>query len=180
MSRTKGTDVVALRALCKERGREFEAALVASLPPELAKLYQESLAFNWNPVEAQTRLYEAAAEALYPGEPERMMRLGREMARRSYSGVYKVLLRLPSTQFVIGQAAKLWVTYFEQGKGVIIDPRDRTATFAVLDYPDLPAGMRQIVRGNITAVTEMTGVKNIRVAHLDADPMAWKWVVTWE
>ncbi len=180
MYRTKGTDVVALRQIFKERGGEAERAFLAKLAPAQAELYQRSLAFIWNDVDQQTAVYHAAAEVLYPGEAEGLKRLGWEMARRSYRGVYRVLLRLPSTQFVMSQAAKLWSTYFERGRAAVEDAGRGRATFVLYDYPELPADMRQIVRGNITAAAETTGARNVRVLHVDSDPRSWKWVIQWD
>jgi hypothetical protein len=166
--KTKGTDVVALRQIFKERGSTAEQAFLARLAPDLLDLYQRSLAFVWNDVDQQTAVYRAAAEVLYPGDAEGLKQLGWEMARRSYHGVYKVLLRLPSTQFVMSQAA----TVEDAGRG--------HATFILQDYPELAADMRQIVRGNITAAAETTGARNVRVFHVDRDPQAWKWVIQWD
>ena len=176
--RTKGTDIVALRKIFKARGdaADFEA----SLPPDLRRLYRESLAFHWNPVTDQTALYRAASEVLYPGDPDGLMRLGRDMALHSYSTVYKILLRLPTTQFVIAQAAKLWSAYFDRGRAAVEEVSPKGAVFVLRDYPELPADMRQIVRGNITAAAETTGVKGVRVRHEDADARAWRWVIAWE
>lgn len=179
MSKIKGTDVVALRVLLKEKGAAAEEAFQGLLTSELKRLYLDTMAFTWNSVDLQTRLYEAAVEILFPGDPDGLCRLGREMARRSYSTIYKILLRLPSLQFVMNQAAKMWVAYFEQGVGSIIDAGEKTATFVVSGYPELPRSMRQVVRGNITAITELTGIKNVRIRHDESDPKAWKWIVQW-
>jgi Protein of unknown function (DUF2378) len=179
MYKTKGTDLVALRQIFKELGPEKEQAFRARLSAERVDLYQRSLAFIWNDVDEQVAVYEAAAAVIHPDDPEGLKQLGWEMARRSYSGVYKILLRLPSTQFVMNQAAKLWNTYFERGRATVEDAGPHRAVFVLRDYPELAAAMRQIVRGNITAAAETTGAKAVRVDHLDADPQAWKWVVTW-
>ncbi len=180
LSRTKGTDVVALRKMFKEKGEAAEKEFLSRLSPAVRDLYQQSLAFQWNAVELQTQLYRAAAEALFPGSPDPLRRLGYEMARRSYSGVYQFLLRIPSTSFVIHQAAKLWNTYFEQGKASVEVSGAKSAVFWLREYPELPADMRQVVRGNITAAAETTGAKHVRVEHVDADPEAWGWSITWE
>jgi hypothetical protein len=172
--------VVALRRIFKERGAGMERAFLAGLEPDLLELYRGSLAFVWNDVDRQTAVYRAAAQVLYPDDPEGLKRLGWEMARRSYSGVYKILLRLPSTRFVMDQAAKLWTTYFERGQAAVEDAGRGHATFVLRNYPELAADMRQIVRGNITAAAETTGARNVRVRHVETDPQAWKWVIQWD
>lgn len=180
MFKTKGTDVVALRQILKERGTEQEQAFLAKLTPDQAELYRSSLAFVWNDVDLQVAVYRVAASVLYPGDPEGLKRLGWEMARRSYRGVYRILLRLPSTQFVMDQAAKLWTTYFERGRAAVEEAAPGRAVFVLRGYSELAADMRQIVRGNITAAAETTGARNVRVVHVDTDPQAWKWVIQWE
>lgn len=180
MFKTKGTDVVALRRIFKERGAGPEQVFLSRLPPDLLDLYRCSLAFVWNDVDLQVALYRAAAEVLFPNDREGLKRLGWEMARRSYSGIYKILLRLPSTRFVMDQAAKLWTTYFERGRATVEEAGRGRAVFVLRGYPELAADMRQIVRGNITAAAETTGARNVRVVHVDADPQAWKWVIQWD
>lgn len=176
----KGTDIVALRKIFTDQGAAAEKAFLDSLAPELRDLYQATLHSTWSPVDLQTRLYEQAALTLYREADDRMYRLGRAMADRSYSGVYKFFLKIPSVEMVIGTAAKVWGTYFDTGQASVEKSADKEIFFVVKHYPELPAPMREVIGGNISSIMEYAGAKNVRVEHLHDHPLDWRWRVKWE
>jgi hypothetical protein len=177
MPKTKGTDVMALRKLLQERGPEFEQAFVAALTPELAELYRTILHFTWTPVEKQTELYAAAAAALYPGHPEPMRELGRAMALQTFSGIYKIFLRLPTMSFIMSRTAQMWQTYYDAGEASVENFTGKTGTLLVRKFPELPRKMREVVCGHLQVLIEATGAKHVRVQLLDSDPNAWRWEI---
>jgi hypothetical protein len=177
MPKTKGTDVMALRKLLQARGPEFEQTFKAALTPELAELYRTILHFTWTPVEAQTALYAAAAAALFPGHPEPMRELGRAMARLTFSGIYKVFLRLPTLAFVMSRTAQMWRTYYDAGEASVEDFTGRSGSLVVRRFPELPRQMREVVCGHLQVLVEATGAKQVRVLLHDQDPEAWRWEI---
>ncbi|MEW6516117.1 MAG: DUF2378 family protein [candidate division FCPU426 bacterium] len=180
MGSIKGTDIVALRKLFAEQGQAVEGAFLDGLPPELRSMYQATLYSTWSPVDQQTRLYEKAAESLFPGAPDRMQRLGRAMADKSYSGVYKFFLRIPSIPIVVSLAAKVWGTYFDTGQATAEKTGNQEILFAVKRFPDLPPAMREVISGNICSIMEYAGAKNVRVQHVPDNPQEWRWRIKWE
>lgn len=178
MSKTKGTDVAALRRLIQEKGPGSEAAFVASLTPELAGLYRDILPFTWTPVEKQTELYAAAAAALFPGHPEPMRELGRAMAQQTFSGIYKIFLRIPSMSFILSRVAQMWQTYYDTGEACVEDFTGKSGALVVRNFPDLPRRMREVVCGHLQVLVEATGAKHVRVVLNDRDPNAWRWEVS--
>ncbi len=138
MANTKGTDVVALRKIFRERGEDEEKIFLVALDAELTEFYLNIIHTTMTPVGKQTALYVKAAETLFPGDAGKMHKLGRAMADKSYSSVYKFFLKIPSVQIVVGMAAKVWGTYFDTGKALTEKAGDREIFFIVKNYPDCP------------------------------------------
>ncbi|MBN1595448.1 hypothetical protein JW933_05935 [candidate division FCPU426 bacterium] len=179
MPKTKGTDIAALRKILKKAGSEKEQQFLERLAPELADLYQRSIHTTWNDIHMQTALYEAAALMLFPGEPEYMMELGKEMARHSYSTVYKIFLRIPTVEFIMERAAIVWRSYHDQGQAEVTEIHPGSGTFVVHGYPELPRKMREVIGGHIYVLLEMTGARGIIVKTLDTNPRCWEWKMQW-
>ncbi len=179
MPNTKGTDVVALRKIFRERGGDVEKSFLDRLPEELQRMYKEIVHTTWSPVEKQAELYAHAAEALFPGNPDGLRLLGQEMARRSYSGVYRIFLRLPTVDFIINRVAQVWGTYYDQGEACIEDFQGQGGVFVVRNFPELPRKMREVICGHLTVILEATGAHQISVTLQDQDPKAWRWRISW-
>jgi uncharacterized protein (TIGR02265 family) len=180
MPNTKGTDVIALRKILQERGPEFERGFQQSLNPELRELYINIMATSWTPVEKQTALYAAAAQALYPGDPEPLRQLGRAMAQRSFTGIYKIFLRLPTIQFIMSRTAEVWRTYYDAGEAAVENMANHQGEFVVRKFPELPRQMREVICGHLSVILELTGAKQSAVTLVDKDPNAWRWQIAWQ
>jgi hypothetical protein len=180
MAMTKGTDVMALRPIIRERGPDFERQYIDSLTPEARTLFAEVMAFSWSPVEVQMEVYTKAARLLFPGVAEPMFELGRMLARKTYSGIYKVFLRVPTTAYVLGRASSMWKTFFDAGEASVERVESKTAEFVVRGFPDYPHEMREMARGHMTVLLEMTRARNPQVRHIGNDPQAWRWRASWE
>ena len=42
-------------------------------------------------------------------------------------------------------------------------------------FPQLPQGMRQVLRGYLHGLSDLVGVKNAKVTLNESDPNAWVW-----
>lgn len=179
MTKTKGTDIVSLRKVFQEQGAEREKAFVVSLPSDLQLLYQTALHNTWTLVEKQTELYQRAAEFLYPGSPDIMRKLGKAMAGKSFSTVYRLFLRIPTLAFVIARTAQIWGTYYDRGRASVEDFQPLSgARFVVRDVPDLPRALREVVCGHLEVILELTGCLDIRI-DLEEEPGQWIWRLRW-
>jgi Protein of unknown function (DUF2378) len=175
MPKTKGTDIGGLKKVLQDRG--MEASFLSKLTPELAKLYRDILPFSWTPVERQTEIYVAAAATLFPEKSEPMRELGRALAQHTYSGIYKIFLRIPSTEFVMSRTAQLWQTYYDSGEAVVENFTGHHGTLVVRKFPELPRKMREVICGHLEVLVEATGSKRVTVQLQDQDPNAWRWEI---
>jgi len=180
MAKCKGTNIVFLRKVLGAAGTAAESQFLEKLTPAEAESYRTALPVSWLAAETTTRLFEAAAEVLHPGDAQGIRRLGRELARDNLKGIYRALLRMTTISFVVGLSARLWGMYHDQGKASAWrDPERNRVVVTVTDYPELPKKFLDEIAGYIFGVAEFTGVKNLKVEKDAQDPRAWKWSVTW-
>jgi uncharacterized protein (TIGR02265 family) len=180
MARVKGTDVVQLREEMRERGAGVETPFLQRLSEEDRHAYLTMMPISWTSLDGITRIHQTAAELLFPEEPEPMRRLGQMIARRVYTGIHKLFLRIPSIQFVLSRTASIWRTYFDGGAASIERVGDHAANLVVRDFSDLTPGLRRFICGHISAIIEMAGGKEVRVVLDEKDPQAWRWQFTWK
>lgn len=178
MSNIKSSSIVILRTVIQKKGEPFENQFLSSLSPELKKVYQSVLNTTWTPEDIQGQIYEKCANALFPHDQDKLISLGKLIAQHSYTGVYRIFIRIPSRQFVLKRWANIWQTYHDDGQPYI-ETTDRSATLIVRDLPMLPKATRLVTCGHILTILEMVNAENGRVQHIDNNPNAWCWRVTW-
>ncbi len=179
MPKTKNTDLHSLRKIFQERGPEQEELFLALLTPELLKQYRTTIPADWTPIENQTALYDAAGKVLFPGDPQAARRLGHLMASRSYSGIYKFFLQIPTVQFLIKQAAKIWRTFYDTGEAFVENAEEGYCELKVRDFPELTPTLREVAAGHLTALLEMVHKKIEGITLDETNPKCWVWFIRW-
>ncbi len=179
MAMVKGTDFGSLRKLLRRRGSGAESAFVAALPGEQADMYRRVRDFDFIPVKDHARFIVAAAEILFPGQQNNQELLGRALAEVTFSGVYRIFLRIPSVSYIIGRAAAVWGTYYDTGEAAVENIKPAAADLVVRGFPELPAPLRRTTTGHVEVLLERTGAKDARIRREDKDPNAWRWITTW-
>lgn len=90
--------------------------MIAELPPTTRALCtRKLLTVEWIDYAAWFPFYTALHEKLCDGDELRFRRFIRKVAQVGFSTVYKMFIRLPSTDFVVDRATKIWGTLFTGG-----------------------------------------------------------------
>lgn len=181
MPNVKATDLLSIRAIAKEENAL--KSITERLPPEDQARLMKCVAVDWVPLDSATRIFGAAAEALYPGDPRGIWKLSQACARDHINNIYKLFLPLISSpSHVIKRAATLWETFYDQGTGAITDGGvdQKFAVFTVTGSPDLTPVNREFIAGWSCALIEMTGAKLVTVEKSEPRPKVWAWRFTWK
>jgi hypothetical protein len=180
MPNVKGTAVVGLKKIFKESDPACEVEFFRRIGAEMAATYKMMLPSSWYPIELMTTIYENAALVLYAGQAKPKRQLGHAMASHTYSTIYKLLLRIPSAQFVVSRAAQIWDSFYDKGQVTIENFNSKTGgDMVVREFPELNDTFRDLVCGHLVYLMESNGIKNIKAAIDDTDPQAWRWSLTW-
>lgn len=180
MAKQKGTNIVSLRKLFREKGIEDEKHLLAKLNPELTRIYQTAMATTMTDVEKQTQVYEVAAQVLFPQKNNKMHELGLLLADRSYNGIYRLFLRIPKPSFVISKAAQIYATYYDKGAGGVEGLTDHNVDFILKDIPELPKPAVEYIGGHAVKLLELAGAKNVQLRVDASNSSCWRWILKWD
>ena len=105
--------------------------------------------------------------------------LGRRAARKSYRGVYRIFLAIPSTAFVFERAARMWSAYHSTGKATVEQVADHSAVFIVRDAEPIQKEMVDYVTGHIHALAELTRVREPTVVAAVDGEGTLRWTMRW-
>jgi hypothetical protein len=179
--KSKGTGVAWLRELIQKKGPEADQAMAKALSPDDYRAFRTSMPISWISEEAITRIFKAAGDVLFAEAPSPLAEVGRGMAKANMTGIYKFMLRVTTIPFIMSQASKLWQTLHDTGEATATEgPGRNMVTFTISGFPSIPSGMREVLRGYVTGLGELTNAKNVRTKIDETDPNAWKWISTWE
>jgi hypothetical protein len=180
MIQIKGTDLLCIKKLFKEKYRNLEEQLLSTLDPETRSVYDHALAFQFIPAGIVARIYETAAQAIYPGQAQAVRYLFGEIALKAYSGIYSLFLRIPSPAYIIGKAAAIWRSYYSEGDAGTENSASNSLDFTVANVPDLPKAMRDATVGHLEVLMVKGGKRNTKVTLNEKNPQKWVWHLSWE
>jgi hypothetical protein len=181
MPRTKGTGVAWLRELIGEKGPAAEQEIAKSLSAEDYRLFRTAMPIVWVPEESATNIYRAAGNLIFAGSPNPLIEVGRGMAKNNLTGIYSILVQFTSIPFLMKQASRLWKTYHDTGRPAVDTSRgERILVFSVAGFPELPADMRQVLKGYILGLADLVKVRRVEVELDESDPAEWKWLINWD
>jgi hypothetical protein len=180
MAKLKGTTIVSLRGIFKKNNLDADVLLKEKLSPELYTLFKTTLNVSWVPIESTSQIIEAAAEILYPLNPQKLFLLGKDKCENDFKGMYKILLPLFSMEMIFKQYARIFKTYHDTGSCSIENIGQNSLIFFMHDYSECTPAVRQIVKGFCFHIAEMAGKKRVQVLLDEKDLRNWKYLIKWE
>jgi len=180
MAKIKGIDLVNLRKIFRKQAPSVEKEFLARLDEDGQNLYLLTLTTSWNPVEAQDMLYRHAGEMLFPQETKKYLQLGKAVSEISYTGIYKMFLKILAPEVMAQRWAKMWQLHHDSGKPSYTLLSNKHIELTVRDYPGLPAITRQLITGHISKYIELSGIKSFSVHPGEDDPNNWRWHIQWD
>jgi len=178
MLNSKATDTVTIRKMILSRGPEAMERMLSKLKTSKDLFLSLSLT-EWIPMDKEDEIIQAAADIIFPSDPKAIRRLGTEISKTNFSGIYKVFLRVSSVAFIAKRVSAVWHTFFDKGDAHCEGLTDSHVTFVVTEMPDLTPIHREYVHGYIYGIFELTRSKITEIIHDGSNPQAWKWEVKW-
>lgn len=180
MPGVKASGILTIKKLLQARGGELEKSMAAALGPETRRHYLAAVATAWIPFDAEAEIFTAASGALFPGHSQALRDLGHAVAKEQFRGLYKIFLTVATVEFVVKRTAQIWNTIYNAGSARVEGLSERGGTLVALDLPEQLPVQREYICGYLIALLEMTNVRNVKVRKDESDPLAWKWIFTWE
>ena len=106
-----------LTSLERLRGTDDRQATLAELPREIAQALRigEVVATGWYPIDWYRELHAAMNRACRQEGFDLSQRIGRDSALADFRGIYRLLLRVVSSEMLVSQAPRLFRLYFQGG-----------------------------------------------------------------
>ncbi|MFH1811137.1 MAG: hypothetical protein ABIJ09_20520 [Pseudomonadota bacterium] len=178
MPRSKGSNVVTVRKLVQAAG--VEDALLARLSAADVDTYHATLAVSWVDIEVVARIFAAGAAVLFPGDVRSLRRLGRAIAEDNMRGMYRLILRVISIPFAIGQSARIWGTYNDAGRMTVErEPDQPRLRLVVQDYLDFPDATLEETAGYVEGVALLCGARSAQAEGWREGDRRFGWRVQW-
>lgn len=170
---TKGAGFLALKEVWTEMLDPNELALiVASLSPEARDLWDHPpLAVSWTPQRPANEFHRRVEQRL----GIRALPLAEEVARRimfrNFTGIYRMLIRMATIDYVITRAEKYYSQY-RKNQGTLITRRTGpTSSWNRYEgIPDATPIQAWFLGGAGVGLIELVGAKNPKVVRRDARP----------
>ncbi len=176
--RIRTADLVSVRHFVKERG--LEKQVEEALAPEELELFKTVQVDDWIPVTLQASIYTKIAGLAYPGDHESIYKLHLVVAEKSYSSIYKILLKIKRLEDMLDHGPEIWSYHYEQGEPGVKRTSPTAVDFTVKNYPELPPESIEVTRAHIHILIAATGKKGIIVTPDTSNPQCWRWQVQWQ
>ncbi len=139
------------------------------------------LATNTYPMSLLNALTIQAASAAGEPVPQFARRAGRFSAKAGVEGVYRVFVRVLSTNVVLGKATAMWSTMNSAGRMSADQKTPTSAVIRLTDFPSPQPVMCARVTGWIEQIAEMTGVSPtvIHTRCMAEHAPECEWTISW-
>ncbi|HSO31269.1 MAG TPA: hypothetical protein VLT33_02100 [Labilithrix sp.] len=180
MHHVKALDLISLRKSLAESQPLVLDEIRSRMQPELRAVLDKTVASSWLPEPQICAIFGHVCKVLFPGMLAPHVLLGRHMALKSYRGVYRIFLSIPSTSYVMKQAAGMWASYHSTGKAAMEDVTAQSAVLVVRGADPISRAVIDVITGHVVALAELTGAKDPLVAATTDDPAALRWSMRWK
>jgi hypothetical protein len=179
MPKLKGSAMSALLAVAKKQSPEIYNLWINTMPVEERERYLHLFDFKWYPLPMDDNNgLVILGELVFPNDPLATRKIASLQFTEGLNSIYTLFLRIPSINFVIGKAVKIWQTYHDTGTFELNKIGEFTAVIILKHYENLPAYMQQVIWGSLEGITELLKKRAV-VTFDNRHPSCWKWTVTY-
>lgn len=134
-----------------------------SLSPEARKVYKGSiLPAQWYPLTSIGSIpRQKMCDLFYEGDPKGCIELGRYSADYSLKGIYKLLVRMTTIDYLTKKVAKATSLYYRPSKYVVWEHNPKDVTIRITEFPEPHKAMEYNNLGFLQGALEICGYKNV-------------------
>lgn len=168
MSKIKGSVVQTLSAFVKEKfGDDGFNKWLNSLSPEAKKVHEQRVIMATEYFPIKTILKEPTekiCELFYRGDLKKgSFESGHFAASKTFRGVYKMIIKIGSPDFLISKVCSILPKIFDQGDFNILKLDDGRTAIRISNLPDFDEIMETRFKGQVVAALEICGCTGLKV-----------------
>ncbi len=167
--RVKGAILGARLTFVRERGgeRALQQVLSRLPPPDREVLAGWILPISWYPLELATRLDDAIADVLSPGDRSRVfLEMGRQSAQVSLTGAQAPFVKAGDPHFFLANVPRMYATYHSRGRRAYERTGDTSAVIRTFDAERVSRDDCLTVVGWLERALQLSGASRPRVAEV--------------
>jgi hypothetical protein len=142
-------------------------SILKDLSPEAAKMMRLPLASVWYPVRHVVEVELRTVKLFYQGDHTQACRFGAYSLRKSVNSVYRVILRVFDTTFLLQKSGALWGSFFDGGRLELVRHGDKHATAYVRDFNPIHEIYCHDLRGGFQESLVTCGGRDAKVVHTE-------------
>lgn len=151
-------------------GEKGFARWLSLLSSQARTIASEPITYSaWHPGNLIAEMRLAIVNEFFGADRSRMRELGKFTARKSFTGVYKLAIRLGSPSWVIGRIGMVFEQMYRPGKVTVLLQEDRHAIVRLDGFPDNTGIMAHVFCGALDVAGELSGAKNFVVTTRKID-----------
>jgi hypothetical protein len=186
MMEVKGSTIKDMPQYIKDKyGEEKYQKWFNSLSDEAKEVFGKSiLASNWYPLRtSQKEAEEKILELFHGSDPKISKELSMEMTKRTFSGVYKVFIKMGSPSFFVNRIVSSSSSIIRPTKMEVIENSADHAIVRLTEFPEIYESFEYVLEGMFQATIELSGGKNVVVkknSSMAKGDQYTEFVCTWE
>lgn len=116
-------------------------------------------------------LTERLVERAFGNDERRLRDVSREQLKNDLNGVYRFFIRFASPDYIIGQAAQVYGTYWKDNGTIRTEKPDARSVRVIYEgVPTPPSAFWQLQCGAVQSALEATGAKSVGVEIVGTAP----------
>ncbi len=182
----KGTAITTIPLFIKKHfGEGGFNQWINALTPEARKVYQDQVfSSSWYPLkELMIEPLRKMCSLFYAGDVKGARESGRFSADYSLKGIYKILVKLGSPEFLVNRAATIVGIYYTPSEIKVVESRKGQGIIQMTKFPDMDRVLEIRILGWMERALEISGAKepNIKITKslTAGDPLS-EFIATWK
>lgn len=162
----KGVAIQATKQFIIEKFGEKEfLRWLESLSPEAKTVYSKDILPNvWYPLtKICSEPRQKMCDLFYGKDIKGCIELGEFSARYSLKGVYKILIVITTTSYLVKKVAQTSSMYYKPSKYVVVSDKDKKVVIHIEDFPEPSKAIEYTNLGYLKGALEICGYKGVKV-----------------
>jgi hypothetical protein len=167
----KGTAVEAMPKFISEKfGQDGLNSWIGELSEECKKIFSKPiLSSQWYPLkEVLVEPTLKFCSLFYKGDIKGALDMGRYSAELGLKGIYKVFVKIGSTEFLIKKASTILPTYYNPSAMEVVDKDKGKATIRITQFPEPHEVVDLRIKGWMEEALAISGAKDVKVDILQS------------
>lgn len=164
MIRVKGAVIISIRNFIKTQFPDKYDDFIEALPEETKVIMKASKILDWYDIDIALKIpTKVICDMFYAGSVKGAWEMGRQSAKFTLTGIYKIFVKVGSPAFVLGRAGHIFSTYYNPSRIELVKSDKNSAVLVINEFENIDKYIENRIGGWIECALEINGLKNPEV-----------------